>query len=430
MYFKEDLDRSVALSMGLDRKNPLNVKTARQQALAVIGALVFVALTFAILGKKDILRLVELVPLRQNSEDTGSSNAGNSNSADFETNTKWWHEVRGDCLKKKEWPKQMCRKPDDEVVVWHIKDEQLATLTALVAQHEGLIPSDAVDDALKANVIPHEYVAKDCAKSAQWTIDNPPAADGLHHVLVSDVPCAKHGCCALAWTLRANSTDLRSFRNHFVSNEYEAFLDFPIYPKFILDAGGVGMSAVFLAMIYPDASIVRVEPHAGNFMAGASNAVYFPRIKQVNLGLWDDTTTLQMCENMDIDWGENWPFSGSRQQAYFVREETDPPCRKVALDDIKVTTIAKIMELYGIPRFDAIKMDIEGSEHRVFADSAMDSAMKKTSVFITESHERFFQGSMRNVVQTFKRVGQFHMFNDGDDHNVFFVKKNWFTCDV
>lgn len=84
--------------------------------------------------------------------------------------------------------------------------------------------------------------------------------------------------------------------------------------RYILDAGGVGMSAVWLALLFPEATILRLEPHPDNFNAGVINSVNLPNIKQVNLGLWPKSTAMQMCDNVDVDWGPDWPFESSLQQ--------------------------------------------------------------------------------------------------------------------
>jgi hypothetical protein len=100
----------------------------------------------------------------------------------------------------------------------------------------------------------------------------------------------------------------------------ESFTPQTFDPEYILDAGGVGMAPVFFALLYPRATILRLDPNPSNFHIGLLNSLRLPNIKQVNLGLWDKETTLQMCDNVDIEWGPDWPFEGSQQQAYFSRE--------------------------------------------------------------------------------------------------------------
>ena len=98
------------------------------------------------------------------------------------------------------------------------------------------MPSSAVSEPLKQIAV---RVLKNQSLAARWTVRVPPAADGLLHVVVDQFPCARHGCCALHWRLRPNSTDLIALVHHFVSFRYSSLVSIPIHPAFLLDAGGI-----------------------------------------------------------------------------------------------------------------------------------------------------------------------------------------------
>ncbi len=182
-----------------------------------------------------------------------------------------------------------------------------------------------------------------------------------------------------------NSNKLLSAINLFVKGEYRILLDLQgLKPKHILDVGGVGMSAIWLSLLYRDAVIYRLDPHPDNFSAGAYNGWGIGKFRQVNIGLWDKTTVLQMCDRTDKNWGTGWPFADSQQQAWYAREPEDPPCAKVAVGKVHVTTLSKIMDMYSIPSFDIIKADMEGAELQVFRHHDTIAIRKQVSVFIGE----------------------------------------------
>ncbi|GJP34378.1 hypothetical protein CLOM_g18826 [Closterium sp. NIES-68] len=165
-------------------------------------------------------------------------------------------------------------------------------------------------------------VLKSPALAAKWTAGTKPAPDGLLHALVDQFPCAAHGCCAVHWRLRPNSTDLLSLGNHFVRFEYSALLKIPIEPEYILDAGGTGMAALAFALLYPRALVVRVEPEAENFRVGVVNSARVGNIVHVRAALWDRIAPLSLCESRsELPGDADWPFANTSRQLGFVTEE-------------------------------------------------------------------------------------------------------------
>ncbi|GAQ89755.1 hypothetical protein KFL_005580070 [Klebsormidium nitens] len=308
----------------------------------------------------------------------------------------------------------------EQTQLYHLAGAQLSELLPLQTAHVGGgIPWSAVTEK-HPSLLTHEIVRESKetpAQAARWSISTPPEADGFLHVLVGKFPCAEHGLCALPWLIRPNSTDMRSLWNHFLENEYGLLLDAQNFdPEYILDAGGVGMAPVFFALLYPQATILRLDPHPSNFHVGLLNSLRLPNIKQVNLGLWDKETTLQMCDNVDIEWGPDWPFEGSQQQAYFSREPSDPPCKKVAVDGIHVARLSSIMQTYNIPRFDLMKVDIEGAEFRAFKEPSMKRILSETTLFLAELHDWVIPGAVKSVRDAFRAVGGFtHFAYDEND---------------
>ncbi len=269
----------------------------------------------------------------------------------------------------------------------------------------------------------HDLGRLNQVEAAVASMSHTARAGKVFPIMITKVPCTAWGCCALPYEIRTNSTDLLSAINFFVKGEYRILLDLQgLKPKHILDVGGVGMSAIWLALLYPDAVIYRLDPHPDNFLAGAYNGWGVSNVRQVNIGLWDKTTVLQMCDRTDINWGTGWPFAGSQQQAWYAREPEDPPCAKVAVDGVHVTTLSKIMDMYSIPSFDIIKADMEGAELQVFRHHDTIAIMKQVSVFIGELHNRFVPGSGDKVVEMFEKLGGYRYFHD-DENDVWISNK-------
>ena len=235
--------------------------------------------------------------------------------------------------------------------------------------------------------------------------------DGFIHAVIENVPCRAHGCCSLPYALRPNSLDLQSLWNFFGQSEYKFLVDMQgVRPKYILDVGGVGMSAVWLSLLFPDARIIRMDPSQDNFAAGLYNARFFPNITQVNLGLWDKQTTLQMCER-----------PGWKTMAFYTREADDPPCEMpVEGPGVGVALLANVMKAFNIPHFDIIKMDIEGAELQVFREKSMKGIVANCTVFAIELHERYVAHSEAAVKDVFGEL-PFEQF--WDDENTVWISK-------
>ena len=69
-------------------------------------------------------------------------------------------------------------------------------------------------------------------------------------------------------------------------NKAEYFFPKQINPKVILDIGGnIGITSIFLAKVFPNASIYTFEPLKENFELLEKNIQNYPNIKAFNVGL-------------------------------------------------------------------------------------------------------------------------------------------------
>ena len=238
--------------------------------------------------------------------------------------------------------------------------------------------------------------------------------DGFIHVVIPQIPCRMWHCCTLPYALRPHTLDMISLKNFFGSSEYKFLVDMhDMHPRYILDAGGVGMSAVWLSMLYPSATIIRLDPNPSNFAAGVENSKLFSNITQVNLGLWDRQASLQMCERAGA------PQDLIATTNFYTRDVNDPPCDIEIPGRINVALLSNVMRTYNVPKFDIIKIDIEGAESRLFKDASLKDIIAASKIVVIELHERFVPGceAAVNGVMGSLPFAKFH-----DDENDIWIK--------
>jgi FkbM family methyltransferase len=185
---------------------------------------------------------------------------------------------------------------------------------------------------------------------AWWTLVAP--GSGVRSVRV---PGFEHK----VW-LRAGTTDIHNFEQVFLRGELDqrhfpqcrALHDYARTaprPKLVIDGGAyIGLSSIWLARDYPEATIFAVEPDPENAAMARRNAAAWPNIEVVEAGLWDQQTTLSLNHPEGI---EPWR----------VRVDEGGAGRTVP-----TVTINQLIEQAGASELLAVKLIIEGAERAVF----------------------------------------------------------------
>ena len=169
--------------------------------------------------------------------------------------------------------------------------------------------------------------------------------------------------------LRPGTTDQDVYDEIFIEKEYDIELG---DPRFIVDAGAhIGLSSVFFASRYPNATVIAIEPEPSNFAVLLMNAKAHTNIKPVQAGLWSKKTHLKI-ENSNV---ATWSFR--------VMESPSG-------DGIPAVGIRDIMSEFNISRIDVLKIDIEGSELEVLKHSQ--AWIDDVRTIIIELHDRFQPG--------------------------------------
>lgn len=155
----------------------------------------------------------------------------------------------------------------------------------------------------------------------------------------------KNGNVAFKAYLRNNSVDANTFRDIFITKDY----DFPtdIEPRVIFDLGAnAGYCSQFFALKYPKAEIYAFEPVSENFRMLELNSKDIGRIKTHKKAV----------------------FSKKMETEFFLGDicVTGSLIGSGRTEKVECVTLDDFMEEHGIQGIDILKFDIEGAELEVF----------------------------------------------------------------
>lgn len=182
--------------------------------------------------------------------------------------------------------------------------------------------------------------------------------------------------------LRLNSSDVATYEDLFAKGDYGFSVHQP--PRIIVDAGAnVGLASIIFANRWPEATIIAIEPESSNFDLLKRNVAPYDNVHPVNAALWNQTGEISV-----IDTGlGNWAFMTQAQDASVTASgRPGGTIRAMTMDDV--------MDEYRLDRIDILKIDIEGAEKEVFADTS--SWIERVDAIIVELHERMKPGCLRS----------------------------------
>jgi FkbM family methyltransferase len=181
--------------------------------------------------------------------------------------------------------------------------------------------------------------------------------------------------------IRLNSSDLSTFVKIFLNREYE--IPLAKEPAVIIDAGAnVGYAAVFFALKYPNARIIAIEPETVNFAVLKQNTAAFPNILPVKAALWPTSGYVDLLDPGMGSWG------------FEAADPNGPKSNHAALEKVRAITIGEILNEFGLPSIDILKIDIEGGEKTLFAGPP--AWLERVGVIMIELHDQRQPGCTRN----------------------------------
>jgi FkbM family methyltransferase len=168
--------------------------------------------------------------------------------------------------------------------------------------------------------------------------------------------------------LRPNTSDIDVFIQIFIYHEYR--INWKTAFAEILDLGAnVGMFALFMHRLHPNAAIYCVEPDEENYQILVANVSKYPTIHTLKKGIWNKTTMLHLHKDVRMGaWGTS------------IQEEGNE-------DSIECISISDLMNFYQLGSVGLMKMDIESSEKEVF-ESNYESWLPQISNIVIELHDR------------------------------------------
>jgi FkbM family methyltransferase len=191
--------------------------------------------------------------------------------------------------------------------------------------------------------------------------------------------------------VRAGTADASTFEHVFIWNDYD--LRYPDGVETIIDAGAnIGLSAVFFANRFPGATIVAIEPEAGNFALLQRNTASYANVVPLHAALWSEDTDLSLSNPDDRVDSYRFGAEGGTQV-------------------VRAFSVPSILDRFGMTRTDVLKIDIEGGEAAVFADRPF--WVDRVGMFIVELHgeeaERAFHDATARLAGLRYRRGENHI---------------------
>lgn len=185
--------------------------------------------------------------------------------------------------------------------------------------------------------------------------------------------------------LRTHTSDYLVFSQIFIENQYQIALKNT--PEVIIDCGAnIGLASVYFANKYPNAKIIAIEPEASNFTLLKKNTENYPNVICLNCGIWSRKTRLSIEDTGDGLWA-------------MVTHETDDDTN--GKNTINAYSLTDIMSEYSLTHIDILKMDIEGSEKKVFSEN-YSQWLDKTRLIIIEFHDRMFAGTAKTFFEAIR----------------------------
>ncbi len=187
-----------------------------------------------------------------------------------------------------------------------------------------------------------------------------------------------------AFCLRKNSSDLHTFVQVFLDDEYK--IDFDKNAKIVIDAGAnIGLFTIKIKNELPNATVICVEPDPENFELAKSNLANYDNVFLENAGLWDSNAMLKVYDKHNYGkWG------------IIVEED-------LVNGNIAAVSVDALLEKYNISTIDILKIDIEGSEKQLFSRN-YENWLCKVKVIVIELHDGNESGCSKTFFEAINKT--------------------------
>jgi FkbM family methyltransferase len=176
---------------------------------------------------------------------------------------------------------------------------------------------------------------------------------------------------------RSSTSDMTLIYEILLQSKYKSEYFFPeeITPKVIFDIGGnIGITAIYLSKLFPDAVIYTFEPLTENFEIMEKNIQFYQNIKAFNFGLGSENGNFKVYLSND---SENFGGVSFYPNSFGNKVEPYVLC--------EVKNINELIKKFNIESIDLIKIDTEGAEYDILT-SLDDGVLRDTSWVTGELH--------------------------------------------
>jgi FkbM family methyltransferase len=202
--------------------------------------------------------------------------------------------------------------------------------------------------------------------------------------------------------LRNKMADKATFKQVFIQSQYK--INFPLVPQTIIDGGAnIGLATIYFSHLFPQASIVAVEPNTENFQQMEKNIKTSKNIYPIHGGIWNNNQHLRIV-NSNVD-----------DNAFMVEEVPEPTS-----DSIPAFSIDHLMQINNWSCIDLLKLDIEGSEKEVF-EKNYSNWLPKTKMLIIELHDQMRPGASKAL---FTALSSYNFSFSMHHENVIFINRD------
>jgi FkbM family methyltransferase len=183
---------------------------------------------------------------------------------------------------------------------------------------------------------------------------------------------------------RPFTSDRDSFNQNLLFRELQCIDDVRDV-ELIIDCGAnVGYTSCYLLSRFPRAFVIAVEPDPDNFGLLKRNlAPYGARYEAINSGIWSQEAGLVLSEEK-LGNGQEWA-----RQVREVRPGETP--------QMIATDIGTLLERSGCDRISILKVDIEGSEAKVFSEN-YEGWIDRVDTLLIETHSEECEAVFRRAM--------------------------------
>jgi len=149
----------------------------------------------------------------------------------------------------------------------------------------------------------------------------------------------------------------------------------------IVDAGGyIGSAAIKLSSMFPEATVVSIEPSSENYSLLVENTESNPHIIPLNAALVATPQGPLPLSNRETG---QWGFT-------IVESPLDKPNARV-IEQVETITLAQIRERFDSRPIGILKLDIEGGEKDLLENAS--GSLDEIPLILAELHERIVKGT-------------------------------------